>query len=114
MSEQKKTSGNKPTPARKKPLEAWLYTEANRSECLALKAVYAGTATPDQQRKAMQWILVKACRVNDLNYRPTPPFAEQDTFISIGKRSVGLEIQREIDRPVQLLPGYDPNSEQGI
>jgi hypothetical protein len=58
------------------------------ADIVALKAVEGGIATPDQQTRAMSWILRKAAAVGDMSYRPDP----SATAFHEGRRFVGLQI----------------------
>lgn len=54
----------------------------------ALQACMAGEATPDQQQRAMTWIIYTACGTYDLDYRTEP----RDHAFASGRRFVGLQI----------------------
>ena len=54
----------------------------------ALQAVMAGEATPDQQQRAMTWIIYTACGTYDLDYRTEP----RDHAFASGRRFAGLQI----------------------
>lgn len=54
----------------------------------AMQALARGDATPEQQKRALDWIIQKACGTYDLDYRPD---AREHAFVS-GRRFVGLEI----------------------
>lgn len=57
------------------------WTEA---DVLAIRACVAGKASEEQQRRAMDWIMAEACRVQDLSYQPGErPFA---TTFAEGRR----------------------------
>jgi hypothetical protein len=54
----------------------------------ALQAVMAGTATDQQQQRAMGWIIYNACGTYDADYRNDP---RDHAFVS-GRRFVGLQL----------------------
>lgn len=57
------------------------WTEA---DVLAIRACIAGKGSEDQQRRAMDWIMAQACRIQDLSYQPgEQPFA---TTFAEGRR----------------------------
>lgn len=92
--------------------QEWMLTKAEKADTMALKALANGTAADYQQKRALDWILAATC-VYDLSYKPSPPFSQTDTVFSEGRRWVGLQILREINLPVERLPGRDKNSEHG-
>lgn len=58
------------------------------ADASAIQAVVKGEASPEQQRRAMNWIIYNCAAVNDLEYRPD----QRDHAFVSGKRFVGLEI----------------------
>lgn len=56
----------------------------------AIRALIAGTATPDQQRRGMRWIAEQACHVFDSPY--VARGTDRDTFVMIGRHQVGTMI----------------------
>lgn len=54
----------------------------------ALQALARGEATPEQQQRALNWVINAACGTYDLEYREEP---RAHAFVS-GRRFVGLEI----------------------
>lgn len=74
-----------------KPKEAYHPAPWELHEAAAIQALFAGNATPDQQRTALKWILDGACNLYDLSYRPGPG-GERDTALAEGRRLVGLQI----------------------
>lgn len=56
-------------------------------DAAALQALSAGTATPEQQKRALNWIVYKACGTYDLDYRPD----DREHAFTSGRRFVGLE-----------------------
>lgn len=79
------------------PDAAWAPVEHAQQDALALKALQAGTADADQQRRALDWILQQACRTYDLSYRPG---SDRETVFAEGRRFVGLEIVKLLNIPV--------------
>ena len=55
----------------------------------SLRALFNGTATEHQQKKAVEYILFELCGIRDLSYRPD---SERDTAFAEGKRFVGLQM----------------------
>ena len=54
----------------------------------ALKAVSQGVATPEQQKRAMDWIVYVACQTYGDDYRTD----SRDHAYAAGRRAVGLAI----------------------
>jgi hypothetical protein len=71
---------------RRDPLERPDYVEA---DLYALRAVSRGDATPDQQRRAMDFLIKAVCGTYDMPYRPGDP---HDTAFACGKQWVGQAI----------------------
>ena len=57
-------------------------------EAAAVQALAHGTATPDQQRRALEWIVNSACGTYDEDYRSND---REHAFVS-GRRNIGLQI----------------------
>lgn len=55
---------------------------------IALQALQRGTADPEQQKRALDWIIVHACGTYDLEYRTE----QRDHAFASGRRFVGLQI----------------------
>lgn len=71
----------------------------------AIKALAKGTARPDQQMTAMNFILEDVCRSFDLSFQPDDAGGERDTAFAEGRRFVGLQLRRIIMRPLEELTG---------
>lgn len=54
----------------------------------ALQRVYAGDATPEQQKRAMSWILTDLCRIKELGYHEN----DRDTAFAQGRKFPGLKL----------------------
>ena len=63
----------------------------------AMKALARGDASPDQQRRAINWIINNAA----MTYQDT--YAPPDSDYYQGRRSVGLQIVKLINMPVDVL-----------
>lgn len=57
-------------------------------DAAAIQALAFGTATPDQQRRALEWIVNNACGTYDSEYRSNE---REHAYVS-GRRFVGLQI----------------------
>lgn len=55
----------------------------------AIQALAAGTATEEQQKDALAFIIENICGTYDLSYRPDSPY---ETAFAEGRRFAGLQI----------------------
>lgn len=67
-----------------------------KADVVAIKAVYAGKATEDQQRRAIDVILQKICKIQDEPYCDN----DRDTIFTLGKARVAREILTLIQAPL--------------
>lgn len=58
------------------------------ADAYAIQALAQGIATPEQQQRALNWIIYNACGTYDSDYRPNE---REHAFVS-GKRNVGLQL----------------------
>jgi hypothetical protein len=78
----------------------WRPPAYDLADVYAIKAVAAGTANEDQQRRAMQWIINKAAMTYDETYQPD---SARDTDFAQGKAFVGRQIVKLINLPGAVL-----------
>jgi hypothetical protein len=83
-------------------IPVWLQCPAlTETEHAALKAVYAGEATPGQQRLTLQVITNKFARSHDLLY--IPGSFDGSAFMN-GRAFVGQKILKYLNLPIGKLP----------
>jgi len=58
------------------------------ADVAAMQALQRGDATPEQQKRALEWIVKSAAGTYDLEYRPDT----RDHAFCSGKRFVGLQV----------------------
>lgn len=63
----------------------------------SVRAVLNGTATPEQQRGAMRWIMSQACRRLDLPWLPGGADAARQSDMLVGRQFVGILIGNMTD-----------------
>ena len=81
----------------------------NEKEVRAVKAMYAGEATPEQQRLALAVIVNKFSRAQDLLF--VPDSHDQTAFLN-GRGFVGMQILKMIKVPIgKLLQIVDEDSQ---
>lgn len=77
--------------------------EISKDRARAVIAVSQGVANEEQQKTAIEAILVDICGYHDLSYRPDELGGERDTSFALGKRFVAIEILRLIQKQGTLL-----------
>lgn len=63
---------------------------AELADAHALRALHTGTASADQQQRAMRWILQTACEVGGMPWHQT----DRETAFALGRLFVGKQIGR--------------------
>lgn len=86
---------------RKKP-EPWRPAAYELPEHHAIKALHRGDATPEQQKKALEWIVQRAAMTHDQSFFPGDPLVT--AFIE-GRRSVGLQILKLVTTKAETKRG---------
>ena len=83
---------NQPVERNLKPVNEWTLKDRHNSfsiaDVCAIQALWNGTATKDQQLRAMEWILNVAAKTYDQQYFDSP----RDTDFALGKAYVGKQI----------------------
>lgn len=59
------------------------------ADVAAIQALQRGDASPDQQRRALDYIIINLAGTYDLSYRPD---SDRDSAFAEGKRFVGLHL----------------------
>jgi hypothetical protein len=77
----------KATPKLSNVLDTGMFS---RDEAVALQALAQGRADEIQQRKALDWIIYKACDFHGISFRET----DRETSFAEGKRFVAQQIHR--------------------
>jgi hypothetical protein len=71
-----------------------------RADVVALKALAAGTATPEQQQRGLDWIIKAAADTYGLSFRLGSP---DGTAFAEGRRSVGLQVVKLLNINLAVL-----------
>lgn len=69
----------------------WFPVEYEVADAGAIQALMRGEAGPDQQRRALAWIIEKACGTYEAQYYPGED-GRRDTDFALGSRFVGQQI----------------------
>jgi hypothetical protein len=88
----------------------WLPPEYELADATALQALQVGKATPEQQKRALDWIIRQAAATYDFPYRPGD--SDRDTNIALGRQFVGQQIVKLLSLAVGALrrgPFSDPH-----
>lgn len=67
-------------------------------DAAAIKALNSGEATPDQQKKALSWIIKEACGIGLISFDPDNSRA---TDFNEGKRFVGVQLVAILAEPLE-------------
>lgn len=87
-------------PKQPKPRAPWMPADWDLADASAIQGLNAGTATPEQQKRALKWLIESACRTYDQTYFPGDP---RDSDFAQGRRTVGLEIVKMLHVNLSLL-----------
>lgn len=71
---------------------AWHPAKWETADAAAIQALMRGDARPDQQQRAMYWIVECASGAYQTSYRPGGEEGRRDSDFAEGRRSVGLQI----------------------
>lgn len=71
------------------------------ADAQAVKALARGEAMPEQQRRALEWIIRAACGTYDFAYRPGEN--DRDTNVALGRQMVGQQIVKLINLDLKRL-----------
>lgn len=99
-------SSEQPSSARRRKAPAhdpWSPVPYDDMTVLAIKAVAGGTASDDQQRHAMRFIIEQMCATYDLSFRPGASDGDRATAFAEGRRFPGLQLVKLINLPLNAL-----------
>lgn len=80
--------------------DPWVPPLWEKADYSAIKGLAAGTASPEQQLRALKWIIESACATYELSFRPT---SDRDTAFAEGRRFVGLQIVKAINLDLSII-----------
>jgi hypothetical protein len=81
----------------------WKPPSFEPADAAALQALARGSATMDQQKRALNWIVHNACATYDLAYRPGAGDGERDTSFALGRQFVGQQIVKLLNLKIGLI-----------
>jgi hypothetical protein len=78
------------------PSAPWSPPKTTLAQTMAAKAVSAGNANPEQQKRFMEWLIREVCRYSDIEFRPGTDGDRAAAFAG-GKRFVAAMVVKEIE-----------------
>lgn len=101
-----------PPRGRKAPAQQTLLERAANdwelADASAIKALQAGTADAAQQRRALDWILKKACALPEWAYVPGD---EHGTHVHLGRQFAGHMIMKLLQMNMATAQRREPNAD---
>lgn len=94
----------KPNVSKLAERQPWLPTEAEPADTTALQALQRGEADPEQQKRALDWIITKASGMYEFSYF-TGHDGQRNTDFALGRAYVGQQIVRELKIALSKLRG---------
>lgn len=92
------------TAAEKERQRPWYPKPYGLADAAAVKGVATGTASAEQQRRCIQWIINTLCGTYDMSYRPGGDDGRRDSDFAEGARSVGNQLVKLVNIDLSLLP----------
>lgn len=77
----------------------------NKADAIAIRALAAGEAEPDQQKRALDAIITRIACADDMSFRADDHGGTRETDFAEGKRYVGLQIRKVVNTPLHILTG---------
>ena len=80
----------------------WVPPKWEKPDAASLQAVLRGEATSDQQIRAINFIVVTLCGVNEMSFRSGPE-GDRETAFAEGRRFVGAQITKMTKIPLSKI-----------
>lgn len=77
----------------------------NMADVVALKALHAGEATAEQQKRAVEAMILRVACADEMSFRADDHGGSRESDFSEGKRFVGLQLRKLILTPLDVLTG---------
>lgn len=97
----------KALPRERDPLDWIKVAGLTEAEGFAVKAVATGTATPEQQRRAFEFIVARVARKDEPSFVLEKDGGERASAFAEGRRSVGLALAAIVALPAETLRRKD-------
>lgn len=89
----------------------WYPPDSEIADVTAMQALANGTANPEQQLRALRWIIEVASGRDEMSYRPGGEDGRRDTDFAEGRRFVGNQVVKLLKLSTADLarnPNADP------
>lgn len=81
------------------------------ADVAAVQALEHGRATPEQQRRALNWILYQACKLGDFHFRPGGDDGRRETDFALGRVFPAQQIVKLMRLNLAALPRREPSAD---
>ena len=93
-----------------KQTHAYAPAEYVLADVSAIQALVNGTASPEQQKRAVDWIIQQAAGLYEMSYRPGED-GRRDTDFAEGRRFVGSQIVKMTKLDLAKMRRKEPNAD---
>ena len=94
---------SKPGAQTKVDFAPWMPAPYVEADVMALKALQDGSATKEQQQRALRWVVEICARTYDQPFRPGGAEGGRETDFACGRQAVGKEIVKLLNMDVSKL-----------
>ena len=81
----------------------WKPPSFEPADAAAIQALSKGTASSEQQKRALHWIVNMGAGTYDFAYRPGAGDGERDTCIALGRQFVGQQIVKLLNLKIGMI-----------
>jgi len=82
---------------------AWMPAPYSYADVVAVRAVATGEATPEQQKRALDWLIHSAAGAYEISFRSDGQGGDRETAFAEGRRFVGLQLVKLVNLPPALV-----------
>lgn len=94
-----------------KIIHSWTPPDFELADATAIQALERGMATPEQQKRALHWILYKAAALGDQPFRPGGVEGERETTLALGRLFVGQQVAKLMRLDLSLVKPRERNAD---
>ena len=91
--------------------KSWVPAEWELADASAIQAMAHGVASPEQQQRALKWIIEAAAGTYEMSYRPGGEDGRRDTDFAEGRRMVGNQIVKLVNVNLAAMRRKEPNAD---
>ena len=81
---------------------SWMPAVYGPADTEAIQALLRGDARPEQQKRALDWIIRSVALAYEVSFRSDADGGDRDTAFAEGRRFVGLQIVKHLNMPPEL------------